>query len=129
MKYHGKVGKMNLPVHHNQYQRTTKVQFLTNKIPSKSYNLAFWDFYMIIFLTLSMLIYQEGGKDTCLNYGITIIFKVAIQCCLLLLINMDTLHKTYSEDSYIFLRILCTRLIHASCSITNYGRFQLLLYP
>ena len=25
--------------------------------------------YIIVSLTLSTLIYQEGGKDTCLNYG------------------------------------------------------------
>ena len=37
-KFYGKIGNIDLPVHHNQYQRTTKVQFLTNKIPSKSYN-------------------------------------------------------------------------------------------
>ena len=74
---------MNLPVHRNQYQRTTKVQFLTNKILSKYYNwsssgqmsLCILGFltdmgpYIIVSLTLSTLIYQEGRKDTCLNYG------------------------------------------------------------
>ena len=38
LKFHGKAVKINLPLHRNQYQRTTKVQFLTNKIPFKSYN-------------------------------------------------------------------------------------------
>ena len=76
--FYVEAGKINLPVRCNQYRRTTKVQFLTNKIPSKSYNCSLpgrktlyilgflidMGSYIIVSLTLSTLIYQEGGKDT-----------------------------------------------------------------
>ena len=60
-KFHGKVGKTNLPEHSKQYQVTSL--------------LAQWDFYqgpyIDISLTLSTLIYkeEEGVKDTFLDYG------------------------------------------------------------